>query len=117
MRRIQPSMDLYYYSFSAPDLERSTTMNDQIQRTESKTHPPYGQWWTYMKYVMATLLLLFAIQNAKEFHDRHDFYATGGADFKIYLTAAEILNIGHSGKMYEYTEQLTVQRKLYPLWP
>lgn len=70
-----------------------------------------------MKYVTAVVLLLFAIQNAAEFHDRHDFYATGGADFKIYLTAAGIVEKGQSDKLYSFAMQMDMQKKLYPVWP
>jgi hypothetical protein len=92
-------------------------MDEQIMQSIENISRRFGGRWKFLKYFIAATLLFFAIQNATAFHDRHDFYATGGADFKIYRTAAEILNKGQSGKLYDYVMQLDTQRKLYPIWP
>lgn len=92
-------------------------MGDQKQSDKPSFVPILGPWWKAAKFLIATLLLFFGIKNAVAFHDMHDFYATGGADFKIYLTAAEILDKGKSSKLYDYALQWETQAKLYPTWP
>src|SRR5579872_155196 len=77
-------------------------------------HPGMKIW--ALRIMVYATLLVFVWMSFDAYRSMHGFYASGGADFKIYRTAAVILKQSPQ-RLYDYGLQTTVQQELYPRWP
>jgi len=70
----------------------------------------------FLQPALAVTLLTFAVMNGNALRVMHTYYAWGGADFKIYMTAANMIRDGHASDLYDLDRQRRSQQELYPLW-